>query len=329
MNKVVFLALCMSVVSGTGYGEPDQISCGPHTYHCYPATLETMPQIPSPLSYLDGSEWLVVRVEGDRYAIVPVTVENGEPWNCKERQWGKGRQLEVDGRDFPTLVDTGLHSDRRLALTETITGRPVAQITKLGQPEALSGAGFLAQEEDIISVLRCDNQIVSRMGLTHRQLARRLFHLWNLVLGTQGYERRFTDLSVLYDDKWIAFRCEGSRGWQESIFDDEILGMFQFEVTRSLEPDEKSFLEDKYADLTKQQMDELIEKLTHFHTGEMVPFYAMRYGFYEGHTSYRADPIAIARIFGLKSLQQIEAAFPGRLHEILTGRFTPEFVTGL
>ncbi len=58
----------------------------------------------------------------------------------------------------------------------------------------------------------------------------------------------------------------------------------------------------------------------------MVPYYIMRYGFYEGHTSYRADPIAIACIFGLRSLQQIESAFEGRLSEVLTTHFTVESV---
>jgi hypothetical protein len=48
----------------------------------------------------------------------------------------------------------------------------------------------------------------------------------------------------------------------------------------------------------------------------------MRYGFYEGHTDYRADPIAIAFIFGMRSLEQIEAAFDGRLYEALTRPFT-------
>ena len=31
--------------------------------------------------------------------------------------------------------------------------------------------------------------------------------------------------------------------------------------------------------------------------------------FYEGHTDYRADPITIAWIFGLRNIEQIEAAF--------------------
>ncbi len=54
----------------------------------------------------------------------------------------------------------------------------------------------------------------------------------------------------------------------------------------------------------------------------MEPQYIMRYGFYEGHAGWRTDPIAIAFIFGLKSLSEIESSFPGRLHEIQTAEFT-------
>lgn len=73
-------------------------------------------------------------------------------------------------------------------------------------------------------------------------------------------------------------------------------------------------------------MAALLKKLSHIHTGEMVPYYIMRYGFYEGHTDYRADPIAIAWIFGLRSLEQIEAAFSGRLDKVLTHHFTREAI---
>lgn len=333
MNRAVVVLVCIHVATVVGQveptAEPNAIGCGERMYPRYPGTVAMLPELPSPLPYLDGSEWLVVRVESGRYSVVPVTVENGLPLNYKKGQWGKGRQRAVDEIDFPALAQTGLHSDEQLAQTQTITGRSVAEITRRGRPEALSGAGFLARDEDIISVLRGDNRLVQKMGLTHRQLARHLFYLWNLVVETKGNERRFTVLSVLYDDKWIEFRAEGTKGWQESIFDDEILGTYQFDVARALEPEEKAFLAEKYANLTPEQMGELIEKLTRLHTGEMVPYYVMRYGFYEGHTSYRADPIALARIFGLKSLQQIEAAFPGRLYEVLTARFTPEFVAHL
>ena len=73
-------------------------------------------------------------------------------------------------------------------------------------------------------------------------------------------------------------------------------------------------------------MAAILKKLSHIYTGEMLPYYIKRYGFYEGHTDYRADPVAIAWIFGLKSLEQIEAAFPGRLEEVLSQHFTPETI---
>jgi hypothetical protein len=72
----------------------------------------------------------------------------------------------------------------------------------------------------------------------------------------------------------------------------------------------------------KPQLIELEEKLTTIHFNEMVPYYLMRYGFYEGHTDYRADPIAIAYIFGLKSIEEIEHFFPGNLYQTLTQHFT-------
>jgi len=53
----------------------------------------------------------------------------------------------------------------------------------------------------------------------------------------------------------------------------------------------------------------------------------MRYGFYEGHTEYRCDPIAIALIFGLKSLEEIDEAFDGKLFEVLTGHFSHHGLT--
>ena len=60
----------------------------------------------------------------------------------------------------------------------------------------------------------------------------------------------------------------------------------------------------------------------------MAPYYIVRYGFYEGHTEYRADPIAIAFIFGIRSLAEIEMAFPGTLREALTMHFSRERVAG-
>jgi hypothetical protein len=50
----------------------------------------------------------------------------------------------------------------------------------------------------------------------------------------------------------------------------------------------------------------------------MEPYFVIRYGFYEGHTSYRVDPIAIAFIFGLRSIEKIENALKGDLYKALT-----------
>jgi len=155
-----------------------------------------------------------------------------------------------------------------------------------------------------------------------------LFHVWNMILRDYELDRlgRFWNQFeyIVYRNKKVLLKAEGSKGWQESLFDDEILGKFRFEIWRELDRDEKDFLRQKYPHLTEEQMTELFTKLSHIHTGEMVPYYIMRYGFYEGHTEYRADPIAIAWIFGLRNLEQIEASFPGRLDKVLTQHFTRE-----
>ncbi len=80
-----------------------------------------------------------------------------------------------------------------------------------------------------------------------------------------------------------------------------------------------SYLQKHYPNLDADKMSEFVKKLPYIHTGEMVPYYIMHYGFYEGHTSYRADPIAIAFIFGLRSIEQMEEAFKGTFYETLTG----------
>ena len=168
--------------------------------------------------------------------------------------------------------------------------------------------------------------MVREMNLTHPQMAKPLFHVWNMILRDYELGRlgRFWDRIeyILYRGKKVFLNGEGSKGWQESLFDDEVLGKFQFEIWRELDRNEKAFLREEYSHLSEQQMAEFFKKLSHIHTGEMAPYYITRYGFYEGHTDYRADPIAIAWIFGLRSLEQIEAAFEGTLYEALTQHFT-------
>ncbi|MBN2592557.1 MAG: HEAT repeat domain-containing protein [Sedimentisphaerales bacterium] len=305
---------------------PERIYCGQKEYPCYPATLDAKPDIPSPHTTLDGIQVVTAFTKDGKYAIVPVTVENGRPLNYEQNQLGKGRQLEIDAGDFPTLARTGLHSETELNRTKIITGRSIVEIIDLGRPGRSSGAGFMSDDEDIISVIKGDNSLIERLGLKHPQMAKPLFHIWNMILRDVELNRmgrlREPFEYVCYNGQKVLVKAEGTKGWQESIFDDEIQGMFQIEIWREPDQNDKTFLRKKYPDLTEDQMAGLLKKLSHIFSGEMVPYYIMRYGFYEGHTEYRADPIAIAWIFGKRNLEQIEAAFPGRLDEVMTQHFT-------
>ncbi len=294
----------------------------------YPETVAEPPGLASPAKLPDGTEVVVALMRDGRYTVVPVTVENAPPdLAYGSRKIGKGRQLDVDVNDFPTLARTGLHAQEELDNTERITGRLIEVITEIGRPGNASGAGFLAADEDILSVLRGDNRLVARLGLTHPEMAKPLFHIWNLIL--KEYELRRIGRNwdnvqyVLYNGKKICFgEVHPTRGFQGSIFNDEIMGAFDINLFREVDESEKAFLRKKYPNLSEEQMAELVRKLSHILTGEMEPYYVMRYGFYEGHTAYRVDPLAIALIFGLRSLEEIEAAFPGRLYETLTTHFT-------
>jgi hypothetical protein len=223
------------------------------------------------------------------------------------------------------MTRTGLHSEAELDAKETITGLPVDVITYIGRPGRYSGAGFMAEDEDIISVLKGDNDLVRKLGLTHPQMARPLYHVWNMILQQIQCGRwgRFCEVKCFfYNSNKVTLQAESMKGWQTSIFQDEIQGRFDIDVQRKLTPEEQQFLQEKYSHLSATQMAELKEKLSRFHFSEMVPYYITRYGFYEGHTAYRADPIAIARIFGLKSLEEIENAFQGNLYSTLINHFT-------
>ena len=94
------------------------------------------------------------------------------------------------------------------------------------------------------------------------------------------------------------------------------------EVRRELNVQEMEFLKKQYQYLSPDQFEEMKEKITHLHTGEMVLFYINRYGFYEGHTDFRADPVGIAFIFGLKSIGEIHKAADGNLYQYFTSHFT-------
>lgn len=294
----------------------------------YPITIAELPDIPSPFISDDGVEVLIAFTKDKKFLLFPVTIENGDTLNYKQPQYGKGFQCKVDSTDFPTLAHTGLHEETELVNIKTITGKSISQITEIGRPMGYSRAGFMSQDEDIISVLKNDNLLVSKLNLSHPQVAKPLFHIWNIVL--QGIKRDvwlFEQMRIeyiLYNGRNIFINWQGGRGWQESIFNDEILGQYHLQMLRELDTEEETYLLKHYAYLNKQEMIDLKAKLSSIHCGEMVPYYIMRYGFYEGHTEYRADPITISFIFGLKSIKEIDDIFKGKLYYILTEQYTSE-----
>jgi len=295
----------------------------------FPHTYDQCPELPSPYTTKGGIEIVVAHTKDNQFTLIPVTVKKGESLGYREGDWDKILILEVDAEDFPTLARTGLHSELELDHVRWITGRSIAEITDSGRPGGSSGAGFMAQEEDIISVLKGDNRLIKKLGLTHPQMAKPLFHVWNIARWV-GYTSQSAGRTIgsidyfLYNKRKVRLITAGGRGWQYSIFNDEIQGMYHLEFSIELDEAEKAFLQERYSNLSNEQMADFQKMLSHIHTGEMVPFYIMRYGFYEGHTGYRADPIAISLIFGLRIIEEIDKAFEGNLHKALTENFTRE-----
>lgn len=316
-----YLLLSFSAFVFLRQGHPQEAITAEESPKLFPHMYERMPRIPSPYTMKDGTEIVVAFMKSKKYACLPVTVENGKPlvYSRGTGQLGKGKQREADTADFPTLAETGLHSEIELDQTKTITGRSVAVITEIGRPERSSGAGFMAHDEDILSVLKGDNRLVQQMGLTHPQMAKALFHVWNLVF------MPYQDIEfLLYNGKRIYFEIQGSKGWQDSIFNDEVEGQYTLKIWREMEPGEKAFINEAYPGLDDESMTQLIGTLSRINSGEMAFYYIMRYGFYEGHTDFRADPIAVAFIFGLRNLDEIEKAFERKLDRVLSGHFSEE-----
>jgi len=309
MTGAALVSLC-SPAPGPQPPDCTSIESGGQEYLLYPCSYSECPSLPSPYVSGDGKEHLTCRDAGNRFTIIPVTVENGEPFDYLGGNFrNKGRQLEVDKGDFPTPGKTGLHAEGELAGTSSITGRPVRQITALARPGGLSGSGFLGENEDIISVLRRDNHTVSSLGLTHPRLSRPLFQIFNIACASlEASGKAPPEIKVLYNGRWVAVRFQGGKGWQESIFNDEIMGYWQMDIRREFSPEENKLIETHFSHLNEKEKSALMDRLSHIRTGEMVPFFITRYGFYEGHTPYRAEPAAIAFIFGLKSLEEIIGA---------------------
>ena len=56
----------------------------------------------------------------------------------------------------------------------------------------------------------------------------------------------------------------------------------------------------------------------------MAAYYIQYYGFYEGHTEYRADPIKLAFLFGLKLIEELYEAFGQQLYGRIIAHHLPD-----
>ena len=287
----------------------------------YPKKYNTLPDIASPTKLKNGTEVIISLNATGEYSLLPVTQEKGEIYSCLYDFNGKGDQVWIDEPDFHSLGKTGLHSEDELNKKTMITGRSIEVINFISRPNRFSHAGFLAEDEDIISVLKGDNRIVKRMGMVHTQMAKPLFHIWNALLGDY-LEGQMEATTIYYNSNKVYINRIWLNGYQESIFHDEIEGRNNIHIWRDLNKEELELLRKSYSNLPEDKFKLLTDRLTHLHISEMLPFYIMRYGFYEGHTSYRADPIAIAVVFGLKSIKDIDSIFNNDLYNILNQHFT-------
>jgi hypothetical protein len=127
--------------------------------------------------------------------------------------------------------------------------------------------------------------------------------------------------ALMSHGRLVTLAARDSKGGQFSIFADGLEGAFTIEIDTDLTDAEKAFLRTRYPRLEAAAIEALAQSLTRIRTGEIQPHYVMWYGFYEGTTPWRADPVALAFVFGLRTLEQIEAAFPGRLYDLMMTRF--------
>ena len=316
---LIYLFFCI-LNTQTDAQEISQVHCDQIPYKSYPELNEAKPDLPSPFRDKAMKEYVVaVNIDG-LYAIMPVSLHD-ERGICSP-------QLYIDSVDFPSLFRTGIHDDRELLSLRSITSWSLDTITRLGRPGALSQAGFMAADENVLSVLRADNNIVKDLGLDHRHLAKPLFHVlnmmdedlrinrWNMARHRWDHIKHF-----YYNRQMVMVEAYDTKGGQRSIFNDGIDGAFHIKLWREISQPELSFLKNKYSSLSEEQFDTMIEKLSFLNVGEMQPQYIMRYGFYEGHTFWRADPIAITFIFGLRSIEEIERSLNGRLFDYLVNHF--------
>ena len=260
----------------------------------YPETLAVRPALPSPTTASDGTDLVVMLTREGRWAVVPANPKDAE---------ARVQQRRVDAHDFPTL-----RADRpALGCGSRAVGddhRPLARRDRRPRPAGRSLDGGLPgrrrgrperprRRQPAGGRARAHPPAARPPALAPPFTARRGRGRGPRHQGRTGVDLRRRPRGLLpHRDPAVA---DAGRG-----------GVSPAEVRppspRTVGPPRGAAERDA--------------------PGEIEPHYVQWYGFYQGHTTWRVDPIAIAFVLGLRALDEIEAAFPGRLDEALTAHFT-------
>lgn len=195
VNRNLFFILLITSVLVQCTSANQKIDLNSLSYKIYPEVNSNRPDLVSPFTTGENEDYIIAITKDRSFAIIPVTLSNDR---------GIYKQLIIDTLDFPNLATYGLHSENELDQIKTITGWSLDTISYLGRPEGLSTGGFMAAEEDILSVIRADNRIVKKLDLTHPELAKPLFHVLNMMDMDLSLDRwnmakhRWDNISSLY-----------------------------------------------------------------------------------------------------------------------------------
>ncbi|HEY4036066.1 MAG TPA: hypothetical protein VGL94_19075 [Ktedonobacteraceae bacterium] len=156
-----------------------------------------------------------------------------------------------------------MNSTESIRNLQSINGITIENLEARMRPRCDSGAGFLGSNESLREVIIKDTKTVTEMGLTHQEIAEflRLFSKEQKGRSEHNGKEYFH-----YFKPW--------RGDQVSPFSDGTKASVYHTVIN-------------------------LENGARIEFSELLPEMIDRYGFYEGKTSYRLDPMEIARVAGI------------------------------
>ena len=193
-------------------------------------------------------------------------------------------------RDLGGLMVAGSNSSSVISECKSINGLSVDEIETLMRPnnpdKRSAASGFLTVDQRLIDVLVEDNDYVTKLGLSHRELAIPLLQISNRAVS----ERNKTNAELIDQGRFkelvdtVDFKHAGTN-WRVKVVE------------------HKGFQYSPFNDDTETKFDFVITNLDNEQTVKfsgLVPIMIERYGFYEGKgIPYRVEPARIIAALGL------------------------------